>query len=376
MHEFDNRCPMRSARQLLCGAVLAVSAALLLPATPAGAASIYGAGGGQGLWYYASPGEENQVRVWYDAGNLMIRDTGAGTPIEDGSDGCSVSGREITCPGNPGSLSLGLDDLDDLATIAATVPPTEVMQADGQTGDDTLRGSVTRDMLTGGAGVDELSGGGARDQLDGGPDADQVNGSAGTDWVSGGAGGDGVLGGTGIDSLEGGPGDDELDGGSGDDVLYADPGSDLLEGGNDFDVASYEGRDAAVTVTIGAGVADDGNEEDGPAGARDEVLSTVEGVNGGLGNDRLVGDEADNELLGLYGHDELLGLGGNDGLEGAAGRDVLRGGFGSDSLDGGRDNDFLVSQGGGRDDDDCGGGTDVADADALDTVAGDCETVN
>lgn len=73
-------------------------------------------------------------------------------------------------------------------------------------------------------------------------------------------------------------------------------------------------------------------------------------IDGKGGNDTLAGDAGDDTLKGSAGHDQLFGgLGndflrggvGNDTLVGQEGNDVLHGRLGADVLDGGADNDLL-----------------------------------
>ena len=59
---------------------------------------------------------------------------------------------------------------------------------------------------------------------------------------------------------------------------------------------------------------DDGNATDGPAGARDNVDTTVENLLGGSGDDSLTGSAVANRLTGGLAADRLNGLGGNDTL--------------------------------------------------------------
>jgi len=61
----------------------------------------------------------------------------------------------------------------------------------------------------------------------------------------------------------------------------------------------------------------------------------VENVNGGSGNDILVGDETGNVLNGNGGDDDLSGGAGADALNGGDGNDLARGGTGNDAIDGG-----------------------------------------
>ena len=56
-------------------------------------------------------------------------------------------------------------------------------------------------------------------------------------------------------------------------------------------------------------------------GVAEDTIRNIENVQGGSGNDALVGDGLANSLFGL---------GGNDILNGKAGKDVLAGGLGND----------------------------------------------
>jgi len=69
--------------------------------------------------------------------------------------------------------------------------------------------------------------------------------------------------------------------------------------------------------------------------------ATIERAVGGGGNDRLVGNAADNLLIGNDGSDRLEGGGGNDILQGGVGADLLYGGAGNDTLTGGDGADIL-----------------------------------
>jgi uncharacterized delta-60 repeat protein len=87
-------------------------------------------------------------------------------------------------------------------------------------------------------------------------------------------------------------------------------------------------------------------------------------IDGGSGNDFLMGGGGANLIIGgsgcdtLYGaagDDVLLGGDGNDDLLGGDGNDVLVGGWGDDNLCGGNGRDLII---GGQDDDDLAGGLD------------------
>lgn len=62
---------------------------------------------------------------------------------------------------------------------------------------------------------------------------------------------------------------------------------------------------------------------------------------GGPGNDVVYGDRGNDVLRGNAGNDRLYGGIGDDLLEGGPGNDVLSGGFGADTIDGGEGSDYV-----------------------------------
>ena len=107
------------------------------------------------------------------------------------------------------------------------------------------------------------------------------------------------------------------------------------------------------------GVADDGAGCPGPGCEGDNVKPDVEDIEGGEGDDILVGSGAANRMSGGDGDDRLSGLGGDDDMRGDDDDDALSGGAGGDELQGEEGADRL---GGGR-------GDDLLLADALDLAA-------
>jgi len=107
-----------------------------------------------------------------------------------------------------------------------------------------------------------------------------------------------------------------------------------------FDLSAVK----SITADLGAG--NDAVTIDRPFS---RALSIPTTLNGGAGNDVLVGGNGDDTISGGDGRDVLVGNGGKDNLSGGAGDDFLEGGSGDDTLDGGAGRDKL----------DGGRGTDV-----------------
>ncbi|PTT41552.1 hypothetical protein DBR33_12855, partial [Stenotrophomonas sp. HMWF022] len=113
------------------------------------------------------------------------------------------------------------------------------------------------------------------------------------------------MGNEGDDTLRGGADDDILYGGQGDDLLHGGAGADTLFGGGGVDIASYAGS-AALRVYLEGTFANTGD-------AKGDVYSSIEGIEGSAGADRLGGS---------IGADVLRGGGGADVLYGGEGDDV------------------------------------------------------
>lgn len=267
----------------------------------------------------------------------------------------------------------------------------------GDSGDDTLDGGAGADTLAGGDGNDTLLGYDGNDILDGGSGVDYLDGGADADTLYGGNGSDTLVGGDGDDTMQGGEDNDILLGGAGTDSLYGEAGNDLLDGGAGSGSLSGGAGDDTYLFGRGSGwvTMEDGGLSDTDTlrlgagltsadliieksmenfylsikGSTDRLtvrdwfvneantLALVEFTNGtvwdttrlsqriatapfllegGGGNDLLIGESAD---------DRLYGGGGNDTLYGQAGNDSLHGGDGSDFLDGGDGDDFLAGDG-------------------------------
>jgi putative metal-binding protein/hemolysin type calcium-binding protein len=160
--------------------------------------------------------------------------------------------------------------------------------------------------------------------IDGGSGVDQLSMGTEADTMTGGTGSDLLLGGGGNDTINAGDGDDEVDGGGGNDTLRGDAGADEIQPGTGAD--DIRGGSGVDSVFFGSGndvitLDEQANDSDG-----DNLHGDVEIVDGGSGNDRLVGDANPNVLDGGPGTDALNGGDGADTLEGGDGSDDIAGG--------------------------------------------------
>lgn len=345
-----------------------------------------------------APGEQDTAGADVESavggsGNDTLQGNASNDALDGGvgDDALDGHGGNDVLVGAAGADVLTGGDGTDVADYSARLTDVE-LSADGLADDgiagegdnimadvESLTGGAGDDVLIGSAGSGALRGGGGADILDGGLGADRLEGGAGDDGVyydertapvrvsfdglandGGEADGaplardlvandvEGATGGAGADVFVGDARDNAFDGGA---------GADLFTGGGGDDLVYYGDRNLAVTVSID-GAPDDGNGDDGPPGARDNVAVDIEELVGGHGDDALTGGEGDDYLDGLDGGDRLVGLGGLDHAVGGVGDDTL------DSRDGV-----------GGDANDCGAGTDTAFNDAGD-IERDCEIVN
>ncbi len=224
-------------------------------------------------------------------------------------------------------------------------------------------------------------------------------GSSGNDLLIGGSGQDTVLGGSGNDTIRGGDNADQIFGGSGNDVLLGDRGNDNVNGGAGNDLLIWNNGDGSDTMEGGDG--NDFVQLNGANGAGDDIsidpngdrirvqrnnlglftldIGTVENldINGQGGNDVIVGSVGLNGLISL----DLDGGEGNDLLIGGDGIDVLRGGAGNDTLLGRQGNDvvlgedgsdlLIVNNGDGSDFLEGGSGTDTVQVNGADGAGDD-----
>ena len=239
-----------------------------------------------------------------DVGDHLVR-----LRVTDSAGGVYEKDVTVTVDGLVGATITGTAKADVIDGVTAPAGQPKATQAadtiHGGGGNDTISGLGGADSIWGDAGTDTLNGGGGTDTLDGGIGADTVNGGAGDDVL--------VIRGT--EALK-----DILLGGSGEETA----GDALkVEGAVSASLAVFDAAAQGFERWIGNGqgllgtAADDRIDLAG--------LTTVSGlpfVDGGSGNDTLVGFGGADDLRGGAGNDSLDGRGGADRMTGGAGNDT------------------------------------------------------
>lgn len=381
-----------SAFRVPAGLLVALLAVLLL----AGSASAGQLAKEGGTWVYrAAPGENNDFRVVLDdqrQGYLRFGDAyDLAGAVPDGCyqlDWEANDLKTLRCEFANVHAELGDNDgsVIEWGIVSEDLPANLQITIDGGPGPDRLTGPLRGAAVTllGGDGTDELNGSRQNDVLDGGPGNDRVDGSGGDDVV------------------RGGDGDDKLSGDS------LDVGSDVIDGGPGYDtiVSDWIQNDRAagpLAVSLD-GVANDGHGSEGDNVVGVERLDLFEPsilvaggdavffklLNTSAAPSKLVGGPAGDTLIAYDSADEIDGGGGGDTIEGGYGDDRITGGPGRDVINAdagtnscnflvcriGSGNDTVQLRDGEQDSVVCGPGADTVVADAVDTVAADCETVD
>jgi Ca2+-binding RTX toxin-like protein len=287
----------------------------------------------------------------------------------------------VTASFSAGTLTVTGDSLDNTTTISrdaagkilvnggavnvvggtATVANTARIQVFGLGGNDT----ITLSEVNGALPAANLFGGPGNDVLTGGSGGDQLFGQSGNDTLLGKGGFDLLFGGTENDTLTGGDADDQVFGQSGNDRMIWNPGddTDLNEGGDGTDTVEVNGGNGTEQFTTTANGARVRFDRLNPApfsidiGTSENLVLNANGgddsysatgnlaalikitVDGGTGNDN---------LLGSNGIDVLLGGDGNDFVDGQQGNDVAFLGAGNDTFqwDPGDGSDIVEGQDG------------------------------
>ena len=250
-----------------------------------------------------------------------------------------------------------------------TVDNTALIRAFGQGGSDSLslneiNGALPRANLFGGANNDTLTGGSGGDQL---------FGQTGNDTLLGRGGFDVLTGGSENDTLTGGDADDQAFGQGGNDRMIWNPGddTDLNEGGAGTDTVEVNGgggdeqfattangvrvrfdrlNPAPFAIDIGTSenLVVNANGGDDSISATGNLAALIKiTVDGGAGNDTLLGSNGIDILLGGDGNDFADGQQGNDVAFLGAGNDVFQWdpGDGSDVVEGQDGSDTMLFNG-------------------------------
>jgi Ca2+-binding RTX toxin-like protein len=242
-----------------------------------------------------------------------------------------------------------------------TVADTSSIQVFGLAGNDQIALNEANGALP----AVQLSGGGGNDTLTGGSSADRLSGQAGNDTLLGKGSIDLLFGGSGDDTLSGGDADDQAFGQGDDDRMIWNPGddTDLNEGGGGVDTVEVNGGNGieqfaatangtrvrfdrlnpapfAIDIGTSENLVVNMNGGDDTFSASGNLAALIKlTVDGGAGNDT---------ILGSNGADVLLGGDGNDIVDGNQGDDVALLGAGNDTFqwDPGDGNDTVEGQAG------------------------------
>lgn len=364
-----------------------VTAAALAAALPgaAQAATITSEGGT--LVYRATSGGSLYVNDSYPAGRLRFDGFEAITAVPSS---CTQHEEGMVDCDLPSAIRVELSENADTFGFMDEYSLALPIEVYGKGGDDTLYGAASLNA------AETLDGGEGKDKIDGFGGPDKVRGGAGDDQLEGNGGADEVLGGDGNDTLAG---DDQ-----------AAPGADLIDGGNGSDLLK-DYVEYATDVHPPANVSLDGVADDGRDGEGDDVRSVERMIayvsgrfeltdgaeewqvwsNMNSGRSVVLGRGGDDRIVAEDAVEDIDGGAGDDYIEGGKNHDVLTGGPGRDTIYGDDTdtscnadyvescvlygNDEIRARDGEADQIDCGAGTDRVIADAADVVAANCETV-
>jgi Ca2+-binding RTX toxin-like protein len=155
----------------------------------------------------------------------------------------------------------------------------------------------------------------------------------------------------------------QVDLGGGDDFIQPGYGNHFITGGSGTDTVSYAHLALDMYITNKDGMWTGYRTSSGVT-HEDKIAADVEILQGGSGNDVIIGNNNNNALWGNAGNDIMFGHGGHDYLYGGAGNDSIWGHAGNDTINGQAGNDSLVG----------GSGNDLIyarDGWGFDTVIGD-----
>ncbi len=318
----------------------------------AGNDTLYGGLGDDSLW----GGADNDTLFGGSGADYL--NGGSGINTMQGNDGDDLfyladatSTNTITGGNNTDTLDFGG------AASSVTIDISNSTSSQSSGGGGTLRLTDAIENVSGSDSSDTITGNSLVNVISGGNGADTIYGGLGGDTLYGGAGNDriyadtlsGSITDTSVNTLYGGEGSDLLWGSMGADFIYGDDGNsygttsndtiyaisgsdgnDYINGGQNTDTVDYSsiGSSYAINVTLNGST----NATVTISGGDNDTIVNIEDFIGGLGNDTIRGDNADNYLSGSGGDDTLFGGGGNDVLDDRLGVNTFAGGAGNDTI--------------------------------------------
>ena len=268
-------------------------------------------------------------------GNILVNN--GAIAITGGTPNVSNTNR-IVAVGQGGNDQISLKDLTSQSISSVII---------GGSGNDSLTGGAGRDFLLGGSGNDLIQGGDNVDRLLGGRGNDTLLGNRGNDVVKGQSGTDLLI-------WNNGDGSDVLEGGAGNDFVQVNGANGA---GDDFRIAPNGKRVFVQRINLGLFTLDIGTTENldiNGQGGNDVIAGSFGlggsislDLDGGQGNDLLIGGDGADVLRGGAGNDTLIGNLGNDVTLGEKGNDliIVNDGDGSDFLEGGSGMDVVQVHG-------------------------------
>jgi Ca2+-binding RTX toxin-like protein len=310
-------------------------------------------------------GDNNDVLLGGPGADVLDGGLGDNIVIQDGNNATtaivSVFGSDLDNTLTISRNAAGNILSNGVAISGATVANTALIRVFGRGGNDTItldeaNGALPAAVLYGGAGNDALTGGSGGDLLFGGSTNDTLLGKGGFDFLFGGAGND---------TLTGGDADDQVFGEADNDRMIWNPGddTDLNEGGSGTDTVEVNGGGGAEVFTTTANGTRVRFDRLDPAPFAIDIGTSenlVLNANGGNDNFSATGNLAaliritvdggagDDTILGSNGADVLLGGDNNDFIDGQQGNDVAFLGAGNDTFqwDPGDGSDTIEGQAG------------------------------
>jgi Ca2+-binding RTX toxin-like protein len=330
---------------------------------------LLGGGGADTL----SGASDNDVLLGGPGNDVLDGGVGENTILQDGP---NAPGAIVTIFGNnvANNITISRDAAGNILSNGqvipgATVANTALIRVFGMGDNDTItlneaNGALPAAVLYGGVGSDTITGG------------------SGGDFIFGGSGDDTLLGKGGFDFLFGGDDNDTLTGGDADDFVFGEVGSDrmiwnpgddtdLNEGGSGDDTVEVNGGNGAETFTTTANGtrvrfdrldpapfsidigtsenlvlnANGGNDSFSATGNLAALIKII--VDGGAGDDTILGSNGADVLLGGDNNDFIDGQQGNDTVFMGAGNDTFQWdpGDGSDIVEGQDGADTLLFNG-------------------------------